>query len=129
MGHYADRRDRPSEVISALIKTKSRHWCYEREWRQLHILAQCLSGTDFIPPIYYKIISPAAICEVITGCRCDSAKIDELLSAEEFGHVRRRRARVHETDFQARLRKRLIAKCSECTLTKCDRAAISAASI
>jgi hypothetical protein len=106
MGHYADLRDAPprrSEIIKALIKTKSRDWGYEREWRQLHILAQCLSHRDPLRSdklVHHKDISPAAVCELITDSRCSSARLGELLGQKEFGHVRRRRARIHDSDFK-----------------------------
>jgi len=104
MGHWGDLRDVPyrSEIINALIRTKSPDWLYEREWRQLHVLSECLSPTDSQSPTgdYYKVISPSAASEVITGCRCDIAKINELLSAPEFQHIKCRQARLHDTDFK-----------------------------
>jgi len=106
MGLVADLCEAPprlAEIITALIKTKSRDWFYEREWRQLHNLAQCLSCRD--PQrgnklVHHKVISPAAICEVIRGSRCDSAHLNELLAQREFAHVKCRRARIHDTDFK-----------------------------
>jgi hypothetical protein len=82
MGHYSDPRDPPiSEIVKALVKTKSHDWSYEKEWRQMHFLAQCLSQSDSAEPdrpLYYKALSPSAVCEVITGCRCNVAGISEI---------------------------------------------------
>jgi hypothetical protein len=104
IGHYIDPRDPPiSEIVKALIKTKSHDWSYEKEWRQMHFLARCLSQPDSTKPdrhIYYKATSPSTVCEVITGCRCNVAGISEILSLPEFRHVKWRRARVHDADFK-----------------------------
>lgn len=104
MGHYVDPRNPPmSEMVKALIKTKSENWSYEKEWRQMHVLARCLSEPDSTKsdrPIYHKAISPLAVCEVITGCRCDVVGIAKTLSLPEFRHVKWRRARMHDTDFK-----------------------------
>jgi Protein of unknown function (DUF2971) len=105
MGHWADLRDAPyrGKIINELIKTKSCDWSYEKEWRQMHILAQCLRDADSLEGdryLYYKVISPPGVCEMIAGCRCDTAKINEVLSAPEFQHIKCRRARVHDTDFK-----------------------------
>lgn len=105
MGHYSDRRDQRSVLVDSLIRRKSIHWSYEHEWRQLHQLGSCVSQADTNPQrpnefIYYKPVSPAAICEIIAGSRCDSSKIEQLLNRAELAHLKPRRARIHETDFK-----------------------------
>jgi len=105
MGHFGDLRDAAyrSDIIKALITTKSSHWDYEREWRQLHMLAQCVTEPDTNRAgqrLYFKQLSKSAICEVIVGCRCNEEPIKEVLSATEFQHVRRRRANIHDSEFQ-----------------------------
>jgi hypothetical protein len=102
MGHYCDHRDRDREVIKELICRKSSHWSYEHEWRQLRRLAECHEVADGNRPgksLYYAPISPEAISEVIIGCRCDATALKGILGTPAFAHVRRVRARVHETDF------------------------------
>ena len=105
MGHFADLRDAPyrSDVIKNLIKTKSINWSYEHEWRQLHMLAQCTAEPDTGRQgrqLYFKPISRSAIFEVVLGCRCDDRAIREVLSAAEFQHVKIRKARIHDSEFQ-----------------------------
>ena len=105
MGHYSDRRDERSVLIGSLIRRKSIQWSYEHEWRQLHKLDTCVSQPHPNPQrpnerVYYKPVSPAAICEIITGNRCDPSAIDQLLNRAEFAHVKPRHARIHETDFK-----------------------------
>lgn len=105
MGHYSDPRDaqRLSEIVNSMIRRKSPHWAYEKEWRQPHTLTDCVHQPDperSDKTIHYRTIPPAAVCEVITGSRCDSKEIDELLGRTDFAHVRRSRARIHDTEFK-----------------------------
>jgi Protein of unknown function (DUF2971) len=105
MGHYSDPRDakRLAEIVNSMIRRKSPHWAYEKEWRQPHVLADCVHQPDPRQAdklIHYKIIPSGAVCEVITGSRCDSKDVDELLSHAEFAHVKRCRARIHDTEFK-----------------------------
>ncbi|HEX4665392.1 MAG TPA: DUF2971 domain-containing protein [Chthoniobacterales bacterium] len=102
VGHYHDHRDRDREVIKELISRKSSHWSYEREWRQLRTLRECESVPDSQRGgkfLHYAPIVPEAICEVITGCRSDGTALNKILDTPVFRHVKRIRARIHETDF------------------------------
>jgi hypothetical protein len=104
MGHYGDLRDPPkAEIVNSLIRRKSPHWLYEKEWRQLHILADCGHQPDPQQSdrlLHYKIIPPGAVREVITGSRCEGTEIEALLGHAEFAHVKRRRSRIHDSDFK-----------------------------
>lgn len=105
MGHAGNMRDAPkrAEIIRSLIRRKSPHWRYEQEWRQLHFLAKCVPRPNPRQPaevIYYKPIPSAAVCEVITGARCDSDQVGQLLRRPELAHVTRRCARLHDSEFK-----------------------------
>ena len=102
VGHYQDHRDRNREVIKELISRKSSHWSYEREWRQLRALRECEcvpDGQRVGKLLHYVPIPPEAISELILGCRCDSTELKNILNTEVFRHVKKIRARIHETDF------------------------------
>ena len=106
LGHWFDLRDAPrrAEMITSLIRTKSQQWCYEQEWRQLRMLAECTPQEDsqVCRPArtnYYLPIAASAVAEVIIGCRCKDGDIARLLNAPELAHVKRHRACIHDTDF------------------------------
>jgi hypothetical protein len=106
LGHWFDLRDalRRAEMVRSLIRTKSQHWRYELEWRQLRELAKCIPQEDsqVCRPTrtnYYVPIAASAVAEVIVGCRCKDGEIASLLNAPELAHVKRHRACIHDTDF------------------------------
>jgi hypothetical protein len=60
-----------AEQIDALIRRKSPHWAYEKEWRQLHFLQHCTpvmnkktGSNDF-----YLNFKPDLVRTIILGCR------------------------------------------------------------
>ena len=110
MGHYYDHRDRDRDVIRELVCRKSPHWSYEQEWRQLRPLSECDRVSDGTRPgkdLFYAPILPEAIAEIIIGCRCDDTIFNSILLDPVFRHVKRVRARIHETDFALRFEKQL----------------------
>lgn len=95
---------RRAEQINALIRRKSPHWNYEREWRQLHFLQQCACEEDRKAGTlnYFKPFAADLLSEVIIGCRVDAsldAEIRDLLANRHFSHVNLIKYRMHETEF------------------------------
>jgi primosomal protein N'' len=100
------RRDDPERArqINALIRRKSPHWQYEREWRQLYFLQNCISEVDEKDGSenYFKQFEADLINQVILGCRVDSAlekEVHELLSQDRFSHVKLLKYQMHDKEF------------------------------
>lgn len=92
------------EQINALIRRKSPHWRYEREWRQVFVLKQCVPEEDKETGImnYFKSFSGDLIAEVIIGCRTDIGLVNEirgLLADGRFSQAKLSTYRMHDTEF------------------------------
>lgn len=94
-----------AQQVNALIRCKSPHWKYEKEWRQLHFLATCIKGEDSKLRLarYFKPIEPLLVREVFIGCRTSdplAGRIQAALADRKFSHVQLRRLTIHESDFR-----------------------------
>src|SRR5206468_10682517 len=108
VGHSVKKDDpQRQERVNALIRRKSPHWKYEREWRQLQSLQQCTTAKDSeIGRIhYFKAFDPALIGKVIIGCRStNEPEIRELLSDPKFSGVEFSSMRCTTVNFHSSLR-------------------------
>jgi DUF2971 family protein len=64
-------RDDPKHQLQtkAIIRCKSSDWAYEKEWRQIQLLAGCVEESDGEKTNYYIPIPASLISCVILGCR------------------------------------------------------------
>jgi hypothetical protein len=104
---HSVKKDDPvrAEQVNALIRRKSPHWQYEKEWRQLHFLATCVKDENSQLRLarFYMPIEPLLIREVFVGCRTSDAlanHLRRLLVDPKFSHVKLRRLIIHESDFR-----------------------------
>jgi hypothetical protein len=110
MGYFAAPQSRKlHEQTKSLIRRKSPHWKYEREWRQLRALQHCETEEDARSLgrlNYFLPIEPRLICEVIIGCRAPETlicEISKIKTDSRFAHVQFLQARMHKTDFALEL--------------------------
>jgi hypothetical protein len=102
--------DRPTSrldelvVTDALMLTKSVEWHYEAEWRMLDSTwASSGEPLEESPDSWPFSFEPAAVREVIVGCRSTPPLIEELteaLRAPEYAHVRLRRTAIDDRRFR-----------------------------
>lgn len=90
-----------ASTVTALVRRKSDHWKYEREWRQLIYLQECETRQvlENGQIEHFKSIDPKAVHEVIFGCRCDRKELRGLLNDKAFSHVKVRTARLDDRKF------------------------------
>lgn len=93
-----------SEVAVELLRSKSPHWSYEKEWRQLFNLRDCnrVESVDGAAR-YFKKLPPKAIHSVILGNRCPPdfvTRVLEALDSDKLRHVHLQRAVLHERDYK-----------------------------
>ena len=101
---HSVKQDDPERAkqVNSLIRRKSPHWKYEKEWRQLHFLGQCTKVKDENAACfyYYKSFEPALIARVFIGCRSrNESEIRELLSDPKFERVKVVKYQMHENEF------------------------------
>lgn len=92
------------QQTDALIRRKSSHWSYEREWRRFYFVSECIIENDALRrcPNYFVPIEATTIREVILGCRATEStlsRIGEFQRDNRFQHVQFCHAAMHETDF------------------------------
>jgi hypothetical protein len=102
--------DRPTSQLDrlvltdALMLTKSVEWHYEAEWRMLDSAwASCGDPLPDNPYSYPFPLAPAAVREVIVGCRAgDSlvAELNEALAVPAYSHVCMRRTAIDRERFR-----------------------------
>ena len=85
-----------------IVRRKSQHWSYEREWRQLFWLDECASEERDGRTTYYVPIPASCISSVILGARCDEQDVRGLKRALAYGlqHVKLKRAALHPSEFR-----------------------------
>ncbi len=91
-----------AKTVNSLIRRKSVHWKYEKEWRQLHFLGQCAKERDEKAGRFhhYKSFDPTLIAKVIIGCRStNEPEIRELLSDTKFERVEVVKYQMHDSEF------------------------------
>jgi len=98
-------RDDPKHQLQtkAIIRCKSSHWAYEKEWRQIQLLAGCVEESDGEKINYYISIPPSVISCVIVGCRFaidNRTALETILSRREFSHVDLREAYLDDRKFR-----------------------------
>lgn len=90
--------------IHAMMKTKNSAWKYEDEYRLPLDLRTARRRTLSDGSIgFFAPIPPAAIREVILGCRCTAETerdVREALTAVHFKHVILKKAALHDTKFE-----------------------------
>ena len=88
----------------SVVRIKSLAWSYEREWRQLFQLKDCMKiHNDDRTTCSYVNIPSDAITSVMFGVRCrpETEKIVRgLKKRPDLQHVRLWRAMLHERDFK-----------------------------
>jgi hypothetical protein len=103
MGQYIRKEDpERARQVNSLIRRKSPHWKYEREWRQLYFLPECTTVQQDNPPHnrHFKSFDAGLIAKVIIGCRSTNEKeIRDILAAPQFSAVEVIKYEMHETDF------------------------------
>lgn len=88
-----------------LIRRKSLHWSYEREWRRLYFLSDCVvegNASHAGSPEYFVPIKATTIREVIIGCRATVSTLSRMRhfqNDKRFEHVNFCNARIHDTEF------------------------------
>lgn len=92
------------EPSLALVRSKSIHWSYEKEWRQMVSLSSCVSVlTENGRTRFFHNVPPKALTSVILGIRTPNELVHEIVEAAlrrpELRHVKLRRAVLHERDF------------------------------
>lgn len=105
MGHWGDMRDakRRATQVNSLIRRKSPHWKYEKEWRQARAFVNCQPSqhpSDKNRTLYHASISAKAITEVIKGLRCTDGRVEELLKQPHFSETQLRKVVLHESEFK-----------------------------
>lgn len=105
---YLERRrlsKQSKQQTDALIRRKSTQWSYEREWRRIYALAECIvedSESYAGSPNYFVPIKSTTIREVIVGCRATEltlSRIRQLQTNNRFEHVQFCQAAMHEIEF------------------------------
>ena len=73
-----------------LLLTKSKEWEYEGEWRIIDSLYSADGEADQDKPDYWPfLLNPAAIKEVVVGCRSGELhkKIEKILEQPKYKHI------------------------------------------
>jgi hypothetical protein len=87
-----------------ILRRKSLHWAYEREWRLICLLKFCVPWKDpQDKDQYYCPIDPMAISRVVLGKRCSDetkSQVEQAIAKNGLGHVQRFTADIHESDFR-----------------------------
>jgi hypothetical protein len=110
LGQVRYLHDRPTSTLDRLVATdelmlaKSVEWHYEAEWRMLDStwasIGEPLAGN---PDSWPFPLDPAAVREVIVGCRARPALAEELgdaLDTPAFAHVRVRHTAIDPSRFR-----------------------------
>jgi Protein of unknown function (DUF2971) len=86
------------------VRIKNLVWSYEREWRQLFQVKDCMEIQNPDGTCFYVSIPSDAIASVIFGVRCrpetEKKIVGELKKRPDLQHVRLSRAVLHERDFK-----------------------------
>ena len=91
------------EQVDLIARRKSSDWAYEREWRSLHLLNECIFGRLGDRDAWFYPIEAQTIHSVVLGCRCTNltkTKIAELLKRRDLSHIHLREATIHADKFE-----------------------------
>jgi hypothetical protein len=85
-----------------LARRKCPHWSYEKEWRQMYWLADCVPVERDGRTTYYVPIPASCISSVIIGLRCDEQDVRDIKKALAYGlqHVKVKQATLHPSEFR-----------------------------